>query len=94
MFQSLDAPTPTADAPTTSSGVGTVAYIPDTSPHPHPWDDDALPVIGALLHDLHDATTDFRPPPGAAWTPRYLPDLHDHDIAERHHLPAGSARRD
>lgn len=48
-------------------GRETVSYIPGEVIHPHPWTDEALPVLGALLRGLHDATDSFTPPDDAIW---------------------------
>ena len=44
-----------------------LTFVPGDSPHPYPWDDHALPVIGAMLRQLHMATASFVPPPDATW---------------------------
>lgn len=46
-----------------------LTFVPGESPHPYPWGDDALPVIGAMLRQLHTATASFVPPPDAVWRP-------------------------
>jgi Ser/Thr protein kinase RdoA (MazF antagonist) len=50
-------------------------YVPgqlaDTLP---PLTDAALSRLGALVRKLHDATSSFRPPPGAAWQVAIPPD--------------------
>jgi len=46
-----------------------LTYVEGESLHPYPWDDDALPVLGAMLRKLHLATSSFTPPIGAVWRP-------------------------
>lgn len=56
-----------------------LAYVDGASPHPHPWPDDVLARLGALLRSVHDATATFTPPADARWRPwfaRGLPGVH------------------
>lgn len=46
-----------------------LTYIEGESLHPYPWDDEALPVLGAMLKKLHLAAASFTPPVGAVWRP-------------------------
>lgn len=46
-----------------------LTYVEGESLHPYPWDDDALPLLGAMLRKLHMATASFVPPAGAIWRP-------------------------
>ena len=46
-----------------------LTYVEGESPHPYPWDDDALPVLGTMLRKLHLATSSFTPPLDAVWRP-------------------------
>jgi Ser/Thr protein kinase RdoA (MazF antagonist) len=46
-----------------------LTYVQGESLHPYPWDDDALPILGAMLRKLHLATASFAPRPGAVWRP-------------------------
>ncbi|MBJ7578849.1 aminoglycoside phosphotransferase family protein [Devosia sp. MC532] len=46
-----------------------LTYVEGESPHPYPWDDDALPGLGAVLRKLHRATRSFVPPHDALWRP-------------------------
>lgn len=53
-----------------------LGYIEGSSPQPHPWTDEALAHLGALLRQLHDATSGFEATPDAVWFDRFT-----------HHLP-------
>ncbi len=48
-------------------GRETLAYVPGDFVHPGPWPDAALPLIGAMLAQLHLATRSFVPPPFPKW---------------------------
>lgn len=62
-------------------------YVEGAVPMPFHPDDDlgAVRRVGALIRDLHDATADFTPPPGAVWNVAITPDSEDlvihHDLA-------------
>ncbi len=40
--------------------------------HPGPWSEQALAAVGRMPRRLHDAAASLKPPPGAAWKPRFL----------------------
>lgn len=44
-----------------------LTYVEGESPHPYPWDDEALPLLGTMLKQLHAATASFEPPADAIW---------------------------
>lgn len=44
-----------------------LSFIEGEFVHPHAWSEDALPGLGRLLHDLHDATGSFSVPANATW---------------------------
>lgn len=46
-----------------------LTFVEGESPHPYPWSDDALPIVGAMLKKLHLATASFTPPVDATWRP-------------------------
>lgn len=46
-----------------------LTFVEGESPHPYPWRDEALPVVGAILKKLHQATASFAPPDDATWRP-------------------------
>lgn len=46
-----------------------LTYVEGESPHPYSWNDEALPIIGTILRDLHKATASFEPPDDAVWRP-------------------------
>ncbi len=50
-------------------GRETLTFVEGESPHPYPWDNDALPLIGDMLRRLHLASTSFVPPTDAVWRP-------------------------
>ncbi|MGV8830959.1 MAG: aminoglycoside phosphotransferase family protein [Devosia sp.] len=52
-----------------------LTYVEGESPHPYPWDDDALPILGDMLKKLHTAAASFVPPDGALWRPWFGRDL-------------------
>ena len=55
-----------------ADGNEVLTYIDGSIGHPHPWPDDAVAEVGALLRDLHTATASFRPPPDAQWQPWWM----------------------
>lgn len=52
-----------------ATGREMLTFVAGESPHPYPWDDAALPALGAILKRLHTATASFVPPPDALWRP-------------------------
>ncbi|WP_338723926.1 aminoglycoside phosphotransferase family protein [Devosia sp. XK-2] len=46
-----------------------LTFVEGESPHPYPWRDEALPLIGAILRQLHQASATFVPPTDATWRP-------------------------
>jgi hypothetical protein len=56
-------------------GRETLTFVEGESPHPYPWDDEALPVLGTMLKGLHTAAASFVPPTGAVWRPWFGRDL-------------------
>ena len=46
-----------------------LSFVPGASPQPHAWSDEAVPDVGALLRDAHDASRSFEPPADAVWHP-------------------------
>jgi hypothetical protein len=74
-------------------------FVDAQSPQPLAWSDQALDRLGALLRELHDATSLFEAPPDAYWRPwfaRQLPgarpvlghgDLGPWNILARHGEP-------
>lgn len=46
-----------------------LTFVEGESPHPYPWNDDALPKLGSILKKLHRATKTFVPPADAIWRP-------------------------
>jgi hypothetical protein len=56
-------------------GRETLAFIDGEFVHPGPWDDEALPLIGRMLRDLHKSTSSFAPPRDATWRPWFGRDL-------------------
>lgn len=52
-----------------AQGRETVSFVEGASIHPGPWDDMALPAIGAMLRRLHEATASFAVPEDAVWRP-------------------------
>lgn len=74
------APQPVGDG-IAPDGREAVTYIVGSSPHPGAWDDTALPAIGELLRELHNATASFVPPVGAVWKPWFARELRgDHPV--------------
>ena len=58
-----------------------LTYIPGDTVDPHAWSDEGIWHVGRLLHDLHDATAGFQPPPDAVLAPLALPQRR----TRRHH---------
>jgi hypothetical protein len=58
-----------------AGGRETLTYIEGGFTQPGPWSLDGAAAVGALLRDLHQATSSFRPPAGAAWFPWHGRDL-------------------
>ena len=56
-------------------GRETVTFIEGEFVHPRPWHDAAMPLLGRMLRQLHDATSSFVPPPGAVWRPWFARNL-------------------
>ncbi|HWV19467.1 MAG TPA: aminoglycoside phosphotransferase family protein [Devosia sp.] len=52
-------------------GRETLTYVEGESPHPFPWGDEALPLLGQILRKLHVAASTFVPPQEAVWRPWY-----------------------
>lgn len=52
-----------------------LTFVEGESPHPYPWSDDALPVLGAILKKLHAATASFFPQADATWRPWFGRDM-------------------
>ncbi len=52
-----------------------LTFIDGEFTQPGPWSLDGATALGSLLHDLHQATRSFRPPPDAAWFPWHGRDL-------------------
>ncbi|MBU1307358.1 MAG: phosphotransferase [Alphaproteobacteria bacterium] len=52
-----------------------LSYVEGECIHPLPWDDAALPVIGDMLRQLHQATASFVVPDDALWRPWFGRDL-------------------
>jgi hypothetical protein len=46
-----------------------LTYVQGERLHPYPWDDEALPEMGAILKKLHWAAASFIPPADAVWRP-------------------------
>lgn len=46
-----------------------LTYVEGESLHPYPWDAEALPVLGAILKELHVATASFVPAADSVWRP-------------------------
>ena len=49
------------------SGREVVTFLEGESAHPHAWTEEALPLLGRLLRDLHVATASFSIPRNATW---------------------------
>ncbi|MBT3272754.1 MAG: phosphotransferase [Spirochaetales bacterium] len=56
-------------------GRETLTYIEGEMVFPGPWTEEALPVLGRLLRDLHRATDSFKVPDSAVWRPWFGRDL-------------------
>ena len=52
-----------------ADGRETVSFVEGEFVHPGPWDDGAMPLLGQMLRQLHDAAASFVPLPGAVWRP-------------------------
>lgn len=46
-----------------------LSFVAGDSPHPYPWDDAALPLLGGMLRRLHATAASFVPPADAVWRP-------------------------
>ncbi|WP_291407613.1 phosphotransferase [Devosia sp.] len=46
-----------------------LSFVEGESPHPFPWCDGALPMLGAMLRRLHRTSASFTPPADAVWRP-------------------------
>lgn len=46
-----------------------LTFVEGESPHPYPWNNEALPLVGNMLRRLHLATSSFVPPADAIWRP-------------------------
>lgn len=70
-----------------SVGNEVLTWIEGDIVHPRPWSDDGASQVGALLRELHTATTGFRPPPDAVWQPWWM--HHDGPDSVIGHCDAG-----
>ena len=52
-------------------GRETLTYIEGEFVHPGPWPEEAMPHLGRLLRNLHQATESFLVPDNAVWRPWY-----------------------
>ena len=52
-------------------GRETLSYLEGEFVHPRPWAEEAMPYIGKLLRELHDATMSFPIPEDAVWRKRH-----------------------
>ncbi|MDD1960075.1 aminoglycoside phosphotransferase family protein [Pseudomonas sp. 39004] len=52
-----------------SKGREMVSFLDGDFVHPKPWEDEALPLLGRILRELHLATNTFVPPDNAQWRP-------------------------
>jgi Ser/Thr protein kinase RdoA (MazF antagonist) len=59
----------------TEDGREMLSFVPGDSPHPRPWNDDAIFQVGRLLRELHEAMSTFTPPQDAIWRPWFGRDL-------------------
>jgi hypothetical protein len=50
-----------------AQGRETLSYLEGDFVHPGPWTEDAMPLLGRLLRELHDATRSFAVPEDAVW---------------------------
>lgn len=48
-------------------GRETLSFIEGEFVHPGPWSDEALPLLGSMLRQLHEATSSFKVPDNAIW---------------------------
>jgi hypothetical protein len=67
-----------------AGGRETLTYIEGEFTQPGPWSLDGAAAVGALLRDLHRATSSFRPPDDAAWRPWHGRDLGGPDTVIGH----------
>lgn len=58
-------------------GRETLLFVEGDIIHPHPWADEAMPVIGGMLKRLHDAAALFPIPADATWRPWFGRDIGD-----------------
>lgn len=49
------------------SGREMLSFVEGTFVHPKAWNDDALPALGRMLRELHEATASFRPDDTPQW---------------------------
>ena len=62
-----------------------VRFVPGDSPHPGPWNDDQLVGVGALLRNLHQATSSYTPTRDAVWQGTWLHQIgKDNDVVVGH----------
>jgi hypothetical protein len=52
-----------------TDGRETLTFIEGEFTEPGPWTIEGAAALGRMLRDLHDATSTFRPDPGAVWFP-------------------------
>jgi aminoglycoside phosphotransferase (APT) family kinase protein len=52
-----------------AQGRETLSFVQGESVHPYAWSDDAMPALGRMLKELHQATASFVPPADAVWRP-------------------------
>lgn len=52
-----------------AAGREMLTFVEGESLHPFAWDDAALPLLGAMLKELHLAAASFVPPDEAVWRP-------------------------
>ena len=52
-----------------------VSFLKGDFVHPQPWKNEALPLLGQILKELHQATSSFLPPENAQWRPWFGRDL-------------------
>jgi len=50
-----------------AQGRETLSYLEGKFVHPGPWTEDAMPILGRLLRELHNATNSFAVPENAVW---------------------------
>lgn len=46
-----------------------LSFVEGDFVHPGPWAEDAFPLLGRMLGELHAATRTYSPPPDATWAP-------------------------